>query len=958
MIVEEQPTTSNVESVRNFVHIPSSYVINTAGTSKTFVVHEVYKVADSKKRKANPQESLHELSQPNRKRPRKSNVIYNTDFLCVPCQKTFGKKGSLKQHIRSYHSEPLPFHCDVCGKNFATEESLVRHVVNHDQRNKKFQCSECDKRYVHSKDRDRHFQTHHGVPAHTCGQCGMAFARRDHLLAHEMTHERRQSREVLLVGSNCPSRFYSDDVSSALGFFIFGGLRAFRSEYPHMTALGWTDPSTGKPDYACGGSLISDRFVVTAAHCGQNENKVPPDVVRLGDTNLATSEDDAFAQDIKIKRFIPHPSYKRTQKYFDIALIELEHAARLDAAVCPICLWTKDNLYKFSGGLQVTGFGITDYASDPSPTLQKATLNYYDYDQCNTMLPRPRSLFRGLSSDQFCAKTPQKDTCHGDSGGPIQIELSDVNKAIPFWPGYVDWIASNVNVTVDPMECARQSECLSSRKFSDSRLSPQNNSPFFRVELRRGGQSFKQCSGALIDYRHVVTSASCTKWNGQEPTQIEANDQLINITSIVRHPRYVAGKHYNDLAVLQLEKFYNPNKIYQIVAPACVWKNDRIPEPIVFYSGSGPDSSGSDSGKITSVPLKILTAFYLENGRCAANYSEKFKDELPGGFNNDFVCAENPVELVPGICQLEPGGPISNFRRDNVVPYVYGINTLGTECGGPGNLFVATRISSYYPWIESIVLNKTSRQTAERVDTADDEFSGNAIDVVSRSVVPYEDDLVSYVLPGLLATDHRLQPYGGQLVPGGLSPLATASVHTGFNDRLDSPVKITIYGAQLSHIPERPEDLLQTLSTIQLQSAHHVPPPRPSFIQSNSIEIVKSVELGAKQPSREIHFHQSPFRPQPQWSSHHHQTSFINHRRPYVTQPRPRLLVSNPSPYLGGQPSPPSFTIEKSIELYPDGRCTLGSGQAGRCLPRSLCPHGGGLSYCNGDLLTVCCPTI
>ncbi|XP_039431531.1 transmembrane protease serine 9-like [Culex pipiens pallens] len=790
---------------------------------------------------------------------------------------------------------------------------------------------------------------------------------------------------------DCPSRFYSDDVSSALGFFIFGGLRAFRSEYPHMTALGWTDPSTGKPDYACGGSLISDRFVVTAAHCGQNENKIPPDVVRLGDTNLATSEDDAFAQDIKIKRFNPHPSYKRTQKYFDIALIELEHAARLDAAVCPICLWTKDNLYKFSGGLQVTGFGITDYASDPSPTLQKATLNYYDYDHCNTMLPRPRSLFRGLSSDHFCAKTPQKDTCHGDSGGPIQIELSDVNKAIPFlagvtsfgtgcWDGsfgvytkissYVDWIASNVNVTVDPMECARQSECLSSRKFSDSRLSPQNNSPFFRVELRRGGQSFKQCSGALIDYRHVVTSASCTKWNGQEPTQIEANDQLININSIVRHPRYVAGKHYNDLAVLQLEKFYNLNKIYQIVAPACVWKNDRIPEPIVFYSGSGPDSSGSDNGKITSVPLKILTAFYLENGRCAANYSEKFKDELPGGFNNDFVCAENPVELIPGICQLEPGGPISNFRRDNVVPYVYGINTLGTECGGTGNLFVATRISSYYPWIESIVLNKTSRQTSERIDTADDEFSGNAIDVVSRSVVPYEDDLVSYVLPGLLATDHRLRPYGGQLVPGGLSPLATASVHTGFNDRLDSPVKITIYGAQLSHIPERPEDLLQTLSTIQLQSAHHVPPPRPTFIQPNSIEIVKSVELGAKQPSRQIHFHQShpqstysnptvPFRPQ-QWSSHHHQTSFINHRRPYVTQPRPRLLVSNPSPYLGGQPTPSSFTIEKSIELYPDGRCTLGSGQAGRCLPRSLCPGGGGggLSYCNGDLLTVCCPTI
>lgn len=108
------------------------------------------------------------------------------------------------------------------------------------------------------------------------------------------------------------------------------------------------------------------------------------------------------------------------------------------------------------------------------------------------MLPRPRSLFRGLSSDQFCAKTPQKDTCHGDSGGPIQIELSDVNKAIPFlagvtsfgtgcWDGsfgvytkissYVDWIASNVNVTVDPM--GENCRIIVSEKFNIT-LFPQN----------------------------------------------------------------------------------------------------------------------------------------------------------------------------------------------------------------------------------------------------------------------------------------------------------------------------------------------------------------------------------------------------------------------------------------------------------------------------------------------------
>ena len=86
-----------------------------------------------------------------------------------------------------------------------------------------------------------------------------------------------------------------------------------------------------------------------------------PDTVRLGDTDLGSKDDDGFAQDVKIRKFIPHPSYKRTQKYYDIALIELETDARLDAAICPICLWAKEGLQQFSGELQVAGFGVTDY---------------------------------------------------------------------------------------------------------------------------------------------------------------------------------------------------------------------------------------------------------------------------------------------------------------------------------------------------------------------------------------------------------------------------------------------------------------------------------------------------------------------------------------------------------------------------------------------------------------------
>ncbi|XP_055545243.1 uncharacterized protein LOC129730163 [Wyeomyia smithii] len=836
---------------------------------------------------------------------------------------------------------------------------------------------------------------------------------------------------------DCPSRFYSEDVSSALGFYILGGLRAFRSEFPHMAAIGWTNKDTGKVDYICGGSLISTRFVVTAGHCGTNEEKIAPDTVRLGDTNLASQEDDRYAQDIKIKKFTPHPSYQRTQKYSDIALIELEQDAKLDVSVCPICLWSKDNLQTFTGGFQAVGFGLTDFASDPSPTLQKVTLNYWDYNECNSNLPRPRSLFKGLTSDQFCSKTPSKDTCQGDSGGPIQIDLSDVSKVIPYlvgvtsfgtgcWDGsfgvytkissYINWIASIVNVTIDPLECARQTECLSSRKFSDSRITAQNNSPFFRVELQRSGESFNHCSGALIDYRHVVTSASCTRWNGKDPSHIKANEQMIKITDINRHPMYVSGQHYNDIAVLTLDKFYNPHKIYQIVAPACIWKNERIPEPVVFFSAYGPDFTGSTMDATPSVPLKIITAFRLENGRCNTNDSSRFKDELPGGFNSDFICSENPVDLVPGICRLKPGGPISNFRRDNIVPYVYGINTLGEQCGGAENIFVAIRISFFYNWIESVVLNRTEiAQKSSAGIEGEMEIDKTVVEasLASRSDFPFEEDLVSYVFPGLITADHRLRPYGNRLVPGGLRRVATAAVHHRFGESSENPLEVTIYGTQLQHVPLNTEDLLQTLDSIAIQHQQcNILSQPPPLMSNSSYEIVKSIELTTSQPDREQIFQQqqpgqpsvpvsqrgstvlrpflspstapqfiSPVAPTlvQRWSTQSISppcitTPSVSNTRQYQQPPVPvnRYLPRVPAQSVS---FPPSFSITRSVELYQDGRCTLSSGLAGRCLHYSLCRRspvatliggggtGGGIigpshgwSYCNYDLLIVCCP--
>ncbi|XP_075146071.1 snake isoform X2 [Haematobia irritans] len=204
---------------------------------------------------------------------------------------------------------------------------------------------------------------------------------------------------------------------------IVGGEITRSEEYPHMAALGWTQ-SDNELKWGCGGTLISDQFVLTAAHCATSGGK-PPDMVRLGSQNLNVTS--KHQKDIKILIIILHPKYRSSSYYHDIALLKLTKRVRFSETIQPACLW---QLPEMDMNFAIaTGWGRTEFMGPKSNDLQKVDLNIIDQKTCKDIYRKERRLPRGIIEGQFCAGNLEggKDTCQGDSGGPLHAELPEFN---------------------------------------------------------------------------------------------------------------------------------------------------------------------------------------------------------------------------------------------------------------------------------------------------------------------------------------------------------------------------------------------------------------------------------------------------------------------------------------------------------------------------------------------------
>ncbi|XP_055587639.1 brachyurin-like [Uranotaenia lowii] len=191
---------------------------------------------------------------------------------------------------------------------------------------------------------------------------------------------------------------------------IVNGKLAQLGQFPYQVYMILSDPN----GYSVvgGGSIISDEWILTAAHCIHGVTKAD---VYMG----AVYWYSADRVMIPARSFIQHPSYVPTAFTHDIGLIRLSAKITFNTVIKPISLASaEDGPYEYLDDAQVSGFGKTsDLATYASSYLYYTDVMTISNDECK------QTFAHHIIDSTICSRSltanPVSHSCSGDSGGPL-----------------------------------------------------------------------------------------------------------------------------------------------------------------------------------------------------------------------------------------------------------------------------------------------------------------------------------------------------------------------------------------------------------------------------------------------------------------------------------------------------------------------------------------------------------
>ncbi|XP_063832514.1 uncharacterized protein LOC135081672 isoform X2 [Ostrinia nubilalis] len=200
---------------------------------------------------------------------------------------------------------------------------------------------------------------------------------------------------------------------------VVGGIPAKLGDFPWMALLGYKRGVNTR--WLCGGSLISSKHVLTAAHCIHG-HEIDLYLVRLGELDIEREDDGATPVDVLLKYKIKHEDYNPQAFTNDIGILVMDRDVGFTDLIKPICI-PKDSELRARSFENYTpiiaGWGDTEFRGPAASHLQVLQLPVVSNDFCAQAYVNYKN--QRIDERVLCAgyKKGGKDACQGDSGGPL-----------------------------------------------------------------------------------------------------------------------------------------------------------------------------------------------------------------------------------------------------------------------------------------------------------------------------------------------------------------------------------------------------------------------------------------------------------------------------------------------------------------------------------------------------------